>query len=79
MPATSGSCTSRIKIIAVENGRETLGRCLEKTRKIEADYRRALGEEPGKVVSVGIMTETDASDRVLEVYYGDIEFREKRR
>ena len=66
--------TSRIKIIAVENGRENLGKWLEETRDVAADYRRLFGEEPGKVISVGIMTETDASDRVLEAYYGDLEF-----
>ena len=68
--------TSRIKIIAVENGRENLGKWLEETRNVAADYRRLFGEEPGKVISVGIMTETDASERVLEAYYGDLEFRE---
>jgi len=68
--------TSRIKIIAVENGREKLGKWLEETRNVTADYRRLFGEEPGKVISVGIMTEADASDRVLEAYYGDLEFRE---
>jgi hypothetical protein len=68
--------TSRIKIIAVENGKEKLGMWLEESRDIEADYRRLFGEEPGKIVSVGILTETDVSDRVLEAYYGDIEFRE---
>ncbi len=68
--------TSRIKIIAVENGREKLGAWLEESRNVEADYRRLFGEEPGKIISVGILTETDASDRALEAYYGDLEFRE---
>lgn len=67
--------TSRIKIIAVESGDGKLGEWLEETRNVEADYRRAFGEEPGRIVSVGIMTETDAGDRVLEAYYGDIRFR----
>jgi hypothetical protein len=68
--------TSRIKIIAVENGREKLGTWLEETRDVAADYRRLFGEEPGKVISVGIMTETDANDRALETYYGDLGFRQ---
>ena len=72
----ANSYTSRIKIIAVENGSEKLGKWLEETRNVAADYRRLFGEEPGKIISVGIMTETDVSDRVLEAYYGDIEFRE---
>jgi len=67
--------TSRIKIIAVESGREKLGTWREESRDVEADYRRLFGEEPGKIVSVGIMTETDVSDRTLDAYYGDIEFR----
>ena len=73
--AVQNGYTSRIKIIAVESGNEKLGEWLEETRNIEADYRRAFGEEPGRIVSVGIMTETDVSARVLEAYYGDIEFR----
>src|SRR5260221_9418662 len=68
--------TSRIKIIAVENGRENLGKWLDETRDVAAGLRAPFGEEPGKVISVGIMTEADASDRALEAYYGDLEFRE---
>ena len=67
--------TSRIKIIAVESGNEKLGTWLEETRNVEADFRRAFGEEPNKIVSVGILTETDVSDRALEAYYGDLAFR----
>jgi len=66
--------TSRIKMIAVESGRANLGRWLSESRNVEEDYRRLFGEEPGKVVSVGIMTEADKSDRTLEAYYGDIVF-----
>jgi hypothetical protein len=67
--------TSRIKIIAVESGSGKLGTWLKETRDVEADYRRLFGEEPGRIVSVGIMTETDANDRALEAYYGNIEFQ----
>ena len=66
--------TSRIKIIAVESGRDKLGQWLAESRNVEEDYRRLFGEEPGKVVSVGIMTEADLGDRSLEAYYGDIAF-----
>jgi hypothetical protein len=66
--------TTRIKMIAVESGRERLGQWLTETRNVAEDYRRLFGEEPGKVVSVGIMTEADVRDRALEAYYGDIGF-----
>jgi hypothetical protein len=67
--------TSRIKIIAVESGREKLGQWLAESRNVAEDYRHLFGEEPGKVVSVGIMTEADRSGRALEAYYGDLAFR----
>ena len=67
--------TSRIKIVAVESGREKLGTWLEETRNLAEDYRQAFGEEPGKIMSVGILTETEANDRALEAYYGDFAFR----
>ena len=66
--------TSRIKMIAVESGREKLGQWLTESRNVEEDFRRLFAEEPGKVVSVGIMTEAEVSDRALEAYYGDIGF-----
>ena len=67
--------TSRIKMIAVESGRDKLGQWLEESRNVEEDYRKLFGEEPGRVVSVGLMTEADGADRPLEAYYGDIAFR----
>jgi hypothetical protein len=67
--------TSRIKMIAVESGRDKLGQWLDESRNVEEDYRKLFGEEPGRVVSVGLMTEADGSDRPLEAYYGDIAFR----
>lgn len=67
--------TSRIKIIAVESGRDKLGQWLSESRNVEEDYRLLFGEDPGRVVSVGIMTEADLGDRALEAYYGDIAFR----
>jgi hypothetical protein len=66
--------TSRIKMIAVESGREKLGQWLQESRNVEEDFRRLFGEEPGKIVSVGIMTEADLGERALEAYYGDIAF-----
>jgi len=66
--------TSRIKIIAVESGRAKLGEWLHEQRDVAADFRLAFGEEPGKIISVGILTETEISDRTLEAYYGDFAF-----
>ncbi len=69
--------TTRIKLIVVESGREKLGQWLDARRDVVADFRRAFGEEPGRIVSVGILTEADAADRTLDVYYGDLAFSSK--
>lgn len=69
--------TTRVKIITVESGRERLGRWLDEQRDVAADYRRAFGAEPGRVIAVGILTEADGHERPLEAYYGDLAFRRR--
>ncbi|MCE3000631.1 MAG: DUF3047 domain-containing protein [Betaproteobacteria bacterium] len=70
--------TSRIKMIVAESGRDRLGRWQEVTRNVLEDYRRAFGEEPGPIIAVGIMTDTDNTGDNVHAWYGDIEFRRNR-
>src|SRR3989338_5579325 len=67
--------TSRIRLIVAESGRDRLGSWQEVTRNVVEDYRRAFGEEPGRITAVGIMTDTDNTGGNLHAYYGDILFR----
>lgn len=67
--------TSRIRMIVVESGSERLGHWQEVTRNVVEDYRRAFGEEPGRISAVGIMTDTDNTGGNASAYYGDITFR----
>jgi len=67
--------TSRIKMIVAESGRDKLGGWQEVTRNIYEDYRRAFGEEPGRITAIGIMTDTDNTGENAHAYYGDIVFR----
>lgn len=67
--------TSRIRMIVAESGRERLGEWQEITRNVVEDYRRAFGEEPGRIIAVGIMTDTDNTGSDIHAYYGDIRFR----
>jgi hypothetical protein len=67
--------TSRIRMIVAESGRDRLGSWQEVTRNVVEDYRRAFGEEPGRITAVGIMTDTDNTGGNLHAYYGDILFR----
>jgi hypothetical protein len=66
--------TSRIKMLVAESGREKLGSWQEVTRNVYNDYKRAFGEEPGRITSIGIMTDTDNTGENAYAYYGDIQF-----
>lgn len=67
--------TSRIKMIVAESGPEKVGQWQELMRNVHDDYRRAFGEEPGRVTSVAVMTDTDNTGESVLAYYGDIMFR----
>ena len=67
--------TSRIKMVVAESGRDKLGAWQEQTRDIYADFRRAFGEEPGRIRSIGIMTDTDNTGENAHAFYGDITFK----
>jgi hypothetical protein len=67
--------TSRIKMIVAESGRNRLGKWHEITRNVVDDYRRAFKEEPGRITSVAILTDTDNTGAHATALYGDIRFR----
>ena len=39
------------------------------------DFKRAFGEEPGKVIAITLMTDTDNTNGDAVAFYGDIEIR----
>jgi hypothetical protein len=67
--------TTRVKMVVAESGRDKLGDWQEVTRNLYEDYRRAFGEEPGRITAIGIMTDTDNTGENAHAYYGDIVFR----
>ncbi|MBX9812017.1 MAG: DUF3047 domain-containing protein [Burkholderiales bacterium] len=67
--------TSRIRMIVAESGRDKVGHWQEVTRNVYEDYKRVFGEEPGRITSIGIMTDTDNTGENVHAYYGDILFR----
>lgn len=64
--------TDRVRMIVVDSGSRHANqwRCHE--RDLRADYRKAFGTEPGKVIAVGLMTDTDNTRSRVEAWYGDI-------
>lgn len=67
--------TSRVQMIVVEGGPECVGRWGEFKRDVAADFRRAFGEEPGRIIGVGVMTDADNTQTSARSVYGDVTFR----
>jgi hypothetical protein len=65
----------RIRMIVVESGEARLGQWLHYRRNVLEDFRRAFGEDPGDIVSIGVLTDSDNSQHVAHGYYGDITLR----
>jgi Protein of unknown function (DUF3047) len=65
----------RIRMVVVENGGAHVGQWRSYQRNILEDYRRAFGEEPGDIVAVGMLTDSDNTQQVARTYYGDITLR----
>lgn len=51
--------TSQVKMLAVASGPSGLGSWQSVQRNLADDYRRAYGAEPGPVLGVAVMTDTD--------------------
>jgi hypothetical protein len=66
--------TSRIRMIVADSGEAKVGAWREHTRNVYEDYKRAFGEEPPRVRSIAIMTDSDNTGGDVEAYYGDIAF-----
>lgn len=62
----------RIRMVVVERGSRHLGQWRHYRRNLLEDYRRAFGEEPGDIVAVGMLTDSDNTQQVARSYYGDI-------
>jgi hypothetical protein len=62
-------------MIVVESGGARLGGWLHYRRNIVEDYRRAFGEDPGDIVAVGVLTDSDNTQQWARALYGDITLR----
>jgi len=66
--------TGRVKMLVVASGPNGLGTWQSVRRDIAADYRRAYGAEPGPVLAVGVMTDTDNTGAKAAGEYADLRF-----
>ncbi len=64
--------TDRIRKIVVDSGTQHLGTWREHRRNLIEDYRRAFEEEPGALLSVAKMTDSDNTRSQAKAWYGHI-------
>jgi hypothetical protein len=70
------SFTSQVKLLVAGMGLDVrLGEWKVFRRNYADDYRQAFGASPGRLIGVGIMTDTDNTGERIEAYYGDIELK----
>lgn len=66
--------SDRIRKIVIEGDEGALCRWRDHRRDLAADFRRAFGEEPGPLLAIGVMTDTDNTAGKTEAWYGPISF-----
>lgn len=67
--------SDRIRKIVLESGAARLGQWQSYERDVRADYRRAFGEDPGTLIGVAVMTDSDNTRSQAEAWYGEIRFQ----
>lgn len=64
--------TDRIRKIVLESGQGNLGTWRHYERDIAADYRKTFGEEPGALIAIGLMTDSDNTRSSAKAWYGEV-------
>ncbi|MBP7521960.1 MAG: DUF3047 domain-containing protein, partial [Leptothrix sp. (in: Bacteria)] len=59
--------------VVVESGARRLGQWLRYERDVVADFRAAYGEDPGELIGIAVMTDSDNTGTEAEAFYGPIE------
>ncbi|MDP3086536.1 MAG: DUF3047 domain-containing protein [Rubrivivax sp.] len=64
--------SDRIRKIVLDAGSHNLRRWRDHRRDLAADFRLAFGEEPGALLAVAKMTDTDNTGSTAETWYGPV-------
>lgn len=64
--------TGQVKMIVAGSGGDALGGWKKFQRNYVEDYWNAFGHAPGRLIGVGILTDSDNTGAAVEAYYGDI-------
>lgn len=64
--------SGRIRYLVVESGSGNTGRWLSYRRNLVDDFQRIYGEPPGRLIGVGVLTDSDDLKGRAEAWYGDL-------
>jgi hypothetical protein len=70
--------TKRVQMVVASSGPGGVGTWQSLSRNLLEDYRRVFKEEPGRLLSYGVMSDTDNTGETVEAWYGEIDFRRQR-
>lgn len=66
------------KLMVLEGGREKLGQWLSYRRNLYEDVKNLYGEEPRRLIFIGILNDTDSSGLEAVSYIADLRFHKAR-
>lgn len=66
--------TKRVEMVVAASGGTGVGKWMTLSRNVVDDFKKAFGEEPGKLTEIGVLTDTDNTNATVEAWYGDIQF-----
>jgi len=70
--------TTRVQMVVASSGQSGIGSWQTLSRNVVEDFRRAFGEDPGRLTGVAVLTDTDNTGDKAESWYGDIQFQPAR-
>jgi hypothetical protein len=59
------------KVFVLESGEKKVKQWVSEQRNIRKDFKTAFGEEPERLLAIGIQTDTDHSNEMVTAYYSD--------
>lgn len=65
--------SGRMVIIVVNSGPSPLGEWVHVSRNLLEDYKAAFGSEPGKLIALGVKTDSDSTRTSAQADYDDIQ------
>ncbi len=69
--------SDRIRKLVLDTGTTHLQQWRDHVRDVQADYRMVFGEEPGPLVGIALMTDTDNTRSRLTAWYGALSLQPK--